>query len=78
ALPAFLSLPGHLPSCPLGNSLIISAIACSHHLHTPMFFFLLNLALTDQFHLHHCPQSHAQFPLDHVLHRMCCTGVFLH
>ncbi|XP_056371256.1 olfactory receptor 14A16-like [Oenanthe melanoleuca] len=31
----------------LGNSLIISAIACGHHLHTPMFFFLLNLALTD-------------------------------
>ncbi|XP_054150107.1 olfactory receptor 14A16-like [Melozone crissalis] len=32
----------------LGNCLIISAIACGHHLHTPMFFFLLNLALTDQ------------------------------
>ncbi|XP_064594121.1 olfactory receptor 14J1-like [Zonotrichia leucophrys gambelii] len=31
----------------LGNGLIISAIACHHHLHTPMFFFLLNLALTD-------------------------------
>ncbi|XP_074390320.1 olfactory receptor 14J1-like [Zonotrichia albicollis] len=31
----------------LGNSLIISAVACGHHLHTPMFFFLLNLALTD-------------------------------
>ncbi|KAM7001107.1 olfactory receptor 14J1-like [Passerculus sandwichensis] len=31
----------------LGNGLIISAVACSHHLHTPMFFFLLNLALTD-------------------------------
>ncbi|XP_059347446.1 olfactory receptor 14J1-like [Ammospiza nelsoni] len=31
----------------LGNSLIISAIACGHHLHTPMFFFLLNLALSD-------------------------------
>ncbi|XP_058664345.1 olfactory receptor 14C36-like [Ammospiza nelsoni] len=31
----------------LGNGLIISAIACSHHLHTPMFFFLLNLALSD-------------------------------
>ncbi|XP_074403745.1 olfactory receptor 14J1-like [Zonotrichia albicollis] len=31
----------------LGNGLIISAIACGHHLHTPMFFFLLNLALTD-------------------------------
>ncbi|XP_074390158.1 olfactory receptor 14A16-like [Zonotrichia albicollis] len=24
-----------------------SAVACGHHLHTPMFFFLLNLALTD-------------------------------
>ncbi|KAM3668088.1 olfactory receptor 14J1-like [Ammospiza maritima maritima] len=31
----------------LGNSLIISAVTCSHHLHMPMFFFLLNLALTD-------------------------------
>ncbi|RMB96063.1 hypothetical protein DUI87_27503 [Hirundo rustica rustica] len=31
----------------LGNGLIISAVACSHLLHTPMFFFLLNLALTD-------------------------------
>ncbi|KAM3669438.1 olfactory receptor 14J1-like [Ammospiza maritima maritima] len=31
----------------LGNGLIISAIACGHHLHMPMFFFLLNLALSD-------------------------------
>ncbi|XP_056365954.1 olfactory receptor 14C36-like [Oenanthe melanoleuca] len=31
----------------LGNGLIISAVVCGHHLHTPMFFFLLNLALTD-------------------------------
>ncbi|KAM7004213.1 olfactory receptor 14J1-like [Passerculus sandwichensis] len=31
----------------LGNGLISSAVACGHHLHTPMFFFLLNLALTD-------------------------------
>ncbi|XP_063004063.1 olfactory receptor 14C36-like [Melospiza melodia melodia] len=31
----------------LGNGLIISAVACSHHLHTPMFFFLLHLALSD-------------------------------
>ncbi|KAM6989032.1 olfactory receptor 14J1-like [Passerculus sandwichensis] len=31
----------------LGNGLIISAVACSHHLHTPMFFFLLNLALSN-------------------------------
>ncbi|NXE99989.1 O14I1 protein, partial [Menura novaehollandiae] len=31
----------------LGNGLIISAVACNHHLHTPMFCFLLNLSLTD-------------------------------
>ncbi|XP_064557154.1 olfactory receptor 14A16-like [Zonotrichia leucophrys gambelii] len=31
----------------LGNGLIISAVACGHHLHTPMFFFLLNLAFSD-------------------------------
>uniref|UniRef100_A0A663EX86 Olfactory receptor n=1 Tax=Aquila chrysaetos chrysaetos TaxID=223781 RepID=A0A663EX86_AQUCH len=31
----------------LGNSLIITAIACDHQLHTPMYFFLLNLALLD-------------------------------
>ncbi|NXO79794.1 O14I1 protein, partial [Sitta europaea] len=31
----------------LANGLILSAVACGHHLHTPMFFFLLHLALTD-------------------------------
>ncbi|NXL94776.1 O14AG protein, partial [Alectura lathami] len=31
----------------LGNSLIITAVACHHRLHTPMYFFLLNLALLD-------------------------------
>ncbi|KAJ7417601.1 hypothetical protein WISP_63618 [Willisornis vidua] len=31
----------------LGNGLIISAVACDHHLHTPMHFFVLNLSLTD-------------------------------
>ncbi|KAM6228010.1 olfactory receptor 14C36-like [Porphyrio hochstetteri] len=31
----------------LGNGLIIITIACDHHLHTPMYFFLLNLAFTD-------------------------------
>nr|XP_038031696.1 olfactory receptor 14A16-like [Anas platyrhynchos] len=31
----------------LGNGLILSAVACNHHLHTPMYFFLLNLALLD-------------------------------
>ncbi|XP_054043473.1 olfactory receptor 14J1-like [Rissa tridactyla] len=31
----------------LGNGLIITAVACDHCLHTPMYFFLLNLALLD-------------------------------
>ncbi|XP_010145361.1 PREDICTED: olfactory receptor 14I1-like, partial [Eurypyga helias] len=31
----------------LGNGLIIMAVACNHHLHTPMYFFLLNLSLLD-------------------------------
>ncbi|KAM6106961.1 olfactory receptor 14C36-like [Phoenicopterus ruber ruber] len=31
----------------LGNGLMITAIACDHHLHTPMYFFLLNLSVLD-------------------------------
>ncbi|NXE29789.1 O14I1 protein, partial [Ardeotis kori] len=31
----------------LGNGLIITAIAYNHHLHTPMYFFLLSLSLLD-------------------------------
>ncbi|KFV40904.1 Olfactory receptor 1D5, partial [Tyto alba] len=31
----------------LGNSLIITTIACNHHLHTPMYFFLFNVSLLD-------------------------------
>ncbi|XP_050770003.1 olfactory receptor 14A16-like [Gymnogyps californianus] len=31
----------------LGNGLIITAVACDHRLHTPMYFFLLNLSLID-------------------------------
>ncbi|XP_068521752.1 olfactory receptor 14C36-like [Anas acuta] len=31
----------------LGNGLILTAVACDHRLHTPMYFFLLNLALVD-------------------------------
>ncbi|XP_040399078.1 olfactory receptor 14C36-like [Cygnus olor] len=31
----------------LGNGLILTAVACDHRLHTPMYFFLLNLALID-------------------------------
>ncbi|XP_025907734.1 olfactory receptor 14C36-like, partial [Nothoprocta perdicaria] len=31
----------------MGNGLIIIVVACDHHLHTPMYFFLLNLSLLD-------------------------------
>ncbi|XP_075345572.1 olfactory receptor 14C36-like [Mycteria americana] len=31
----------------LGNGLIITAIACDHRLHTPMYFFLLSLSILD-------------------------------
>ncbi|XP_010571626.1 PREDICTED: olfactory receptor 14J1-like [Haliaeetus leucocephalus] len=31
----------------LANGLIITTIACDHRLHTPMYFFLLNLSLLD-------------------------------
>ncbi|XP_071886433.1 olfactory receptor 14C36-like [Anas platyrhynchos] len=31
----------------LGNGLILTAIACNHRLHSPMYFFLLNLTLLD-------------------------------
>ncbi|KFU98273.1 Olfactory receptor 14I1, partial [Tauraco erythrolophus] len=31
----------------LRNGLIITTIVCDHHLHTPMYFFLLNLSFLD-------------------------------
>uniref|UniRef100_A0A8C3XQW9 Olfactory receptor n=1 Tax=Chelydra serpentina TaxID=8475 RepID=A0A8C3XQW9_CHESE len=31
----------------MGNFLIISAVALDHHLHTPMYFFLVNLSILD-------------------------------
>ncbi|KGL96893.1 Olfactory receptor 14J1, partial [Charadrius vociferus] len=31
----------------LGNGLIITTIACDHRLHSPMYFFLLNLSVLD-------------------------------
>ncbi|KAM7004216.1 olfactory receptor 14A16-like [Passerculus sandwichensis] len=43
----FCLLLGIFLAALLANGLIISAVACGHHLHTPMFFFLLNLALSD-------------------------------
>ncbi|XP_063039178.1 olfactory receptor 14J1-like [Melospiza melodia melodia] len=43
----FCLLLGIFLAALLANGLIICAVACGHHLHTPMFFFLLNLALSD-------------------------------
>ncbi|XP_071885712.1 olfactory receptor 14C36-like [Anas platyrhynchos] len=31
----------------LGNGLILTAVACNPHLHTPMYFFLLNFSMID-------------------------------
>ncbi|XP_034991210.2 olfactory receptor 14A16-like [Zootoca vivipara] len=31
----------------MGNFLIIVVVVCDHHLHTPMYFFLMNLAMMD-------------------------------
>ncbi|NWU59643.1 O14J1 protein, partial [Dromas ardeola] len=31
----------------LGNGLIITTVSCDHRLHTPMYFFLLNLSVLD-------------------------------
>uniref|UniRef100_A0A8B9PUI3 Uncharacterized protein n=1 Tax=Apteryx owenii TaxID=8824 RepID=A0A8B9PUI3_APTOW len=38
---------GIYPADLLGNGLIITAVACDHHLHTPMYFFLFKLSLLD-------------------------------
>ncbi|KFV47230.1 Olfactory receptor 14A16, partial [Gavia stellata] len=38
---------GIYPAALLGNISIITAVACEHCLHTPMYFFLLNLSLFD-------------------------------
>ncbi|XP_064355553.1 olfactory receptor 14A16-like [Dromaius novaehollandiae] len=43
----FLIFLGVYLAALLGNGLIITAVACDHHLHTPMYFFLLNLSLLD-------------------------------
>ncbi|XP_064355509.1 olfactory receptor 14A16-like, partial [Dromaius novaehollandiae] len=43
----FLIFLGIYLAALLGNGLIITAIACDHRLHTPMYFFLLNLSLLD-------------------------------
>ncbi|NWJ02007.1 O14AG protein, partial [Crypturellus undulatus] len=43
----FLLFLGIYLAALLGNSLLIIAVVCEHHLHTPMCFFLLNLSLLD-------------------------------
>ncbi|XP_061446115.1 olfactory receptor 14A16-like [Rhineura floridana] len=42
----FLFLAMYLTTI-MGNLLIIAAVALDHHLHTPMYFFLTNLAMVD-------------------------------
>ncbi|XP_064360155.1 olfactory receptor 14C36-like [Dromaius novaehollandiae] len=43
----FLLFLGIYLAALLGNGLIITAVACDHRLHTPMYFFLLNLSILD-------------------------------
>ncbi|NXD03501.1 O14J1 protein, partial [Certhia familiaris] len=64
----------------LGNGLIISAVACGHHLHTPMFFFLLHLALTDLGSI--CttvpkPMHNSLWQTTNISYTGCVTQVFL-
>ncbi|KFV94318.1 Olfactory receptor 14A16, partial [Eurypyga helias] len=64
----------------LGNVLIITAIACDHHLHTPMYFFLLNLSLLDMGSISTTvPKSMANSLLDtrSISYEGCAAQVFL-
>ncbi|KAM6228064.1 olfactory receptor 14A16-like [Porphyrio hochstetteri] len=64
----------------LGNGLIIITIACDHHLHTPMYFFLLNLSLLDMgCMLTTLPKSKANSLWDtrEISYSGCCTQVFI-
>ncbi|KAM6066352.1 olfactory receptor 14J1-like [Chlamydotis macqueenii] len=64
----------------LANGLIITAIACDHRLHTPMYFFLLNLSLLDLGCISTTvPKSMANSLWDTrtISHVGCATQVFL-
>ncbi|KAM6066330.1 olfactory receptor 14J1-like [Chlamydotis macqueenii] len=64
----------------LANGLIITAIACDHHLHTPMYFFLLNLSLLDLGTISTTvPKSMANslWDIRAVSYTGCATQVFL-
>uniref|UniRef100_A0A663EXN9 G-protein coupled receptors family 1 profile domain-containing protein n=1 Tax=Aquila chrysaetos chrysaetos TaxID=223781 RepID=A0A663EXN9_AQUCH len=63
----------------LGNGLIITTVACDHHLHTPMYFFLLNLSLLDLGSISTTvPQSMANSLWDSraISYRGCAAQVF--
>ncbi|XP_053911853.1 olfactory receptor 14A16-like [Cuculus canorus] len=64
----------------LGNGLIITTIACDHHLHTPMYFFLLNLSVLDLGSISTTvPKSMANSLWDNrtISHSGCVSQVFL-
>ncbi|XP_010118320.1 PREDICTED: olfactory receptor 14A16-like [Chlamydotis macqueenii] len=63
----------------LGNGLIIMAIACDYHLHTPMYFFLLNLSLIDLYFISTTvPKAMANSLWDtrDISYLGCCAQVF--
>uniref|UniRef100_A0A8C3GH30 Olfactory receptor n=1 Tax=Cairina moschata TaxID=8855 RepID=A0A8C3GH30_CAIMO len=64
----------------LGNGLILTAVACDHRLHTPMYFFLLNLALLDLgFISTTIPKAMANFLWDTkaISYAGCAAQIFL-
>ncbi|KFP16413.1 Olfactory receptor 14J1, partial [Egretta garzetta] len=64
----------------LGNGLIITAIVCNHHLHSPMYFFLFNLSLLDLGSISNTvPKSMANslWDIRVISHTGCAVQVFL-
>ncbi|XP_068519798.1 olfactory receptor 14C36-like [Anas acuta] len=67
-------------SAVLGNGLILTAVACNYRLHTPMYFFLLNLALIDLGSIStSIPKAMANFLWDTraISYSACAAQVFL-
>uniref|UniRef100_A0A8B9P9D5 Olfactory receptor n=1 Tax=Apteryx owenii TaxID=8824 RepID=A0A8B9P9D5_APTOW len=76
----FLLFLGIYLAALLGNGLIITAVTCDHHLHTPMYFFLLNLSLLDLGSISvTVPKSMANSLWDTraIFYSGCATQVFL-
>nr|XP_014424497.1 olfactory receptor 14A16-like [Pelodiscus sinensis] len=64
----------------MGNLLIITVVVLDHHLHTPMYFFLVNLSILDLGSLSvTVPKSMANSLLDtrSISYPACVTQVFL-